>query len=62
MASPKANKANQNSGPSKKASQKQEQSSSSFLVILFGGFVALLLYTIWTSINTYSNQLQYDME
>lgn len=46
---------------SKKTATKSEERSSFFLILVIG-FVLMIAYTVWSSINTYSNQLVYDME
>jgi hypothetical protein len=33
-----------------------------FLFILFAGFLLTIIYIIWSSIQTYSNELHYDMD
>ena len=32
------------------------------MLLIAAGFVAIIFYTIWSSIRTYSEQLHYDME
>ena len=39
-----------------------EESSSSFILILVVGFLLLIAYTIWSSIETYSNSMVADMD
>jgi hypothetical protein len=40
----------------------EAQSSSSFLFILLVGFVLMIAFTVWSSIQTYSNNYYSDME
>ena len=47
---------------SSKQTKKEEKQSYSFLFILFVGFAFLLAYTIWSSIQTYSNTMVHDMD
>jgi hypothetical protein len=44
------------------SSKKEVKQSYSFLFILFVGFAVLLAYTIWSSIQTYSNTMVHDMD
>jgi hypothetical protein len=32
------------------------------MLLIAAGFVAVIFYTIWSSIRTYSDQMHYDME
>lgn len=50
------------SSSSSKQAKKEEKQSYSFLFILFVGFAVLLAYTIWSSIQTYSNTMVHDMD
>lgn len=43
-------------------STKEEEKRSSFLFLLIVCFILIIAYTVWSSIQTYSNQLVYDME
>ena len=51
-----------NDSKSTKNAKKDEKSPYSFLFILFTGFAVLLAYTIWSSIQTYSNTMVHDMD
>lgn len=44
------------------SSQEQPKSGSSFLLYLILGFMILIGYTIWSSIETYSNSMISDMD
>lgn len=46
--------------PNKKSSD--NESSSSFMTIIVIGFVVLIAYTVWSSIQTYSNMMVSDMD
>ena len=50
------------SSSSPRQSKKEVKQSYSFLFILFVGFAVLLAYTIWSSIQTYSNTMVHDMD
>ena len=56
------NESKSSSSSSKQAKKEEKQSSYSFLFILFVGFAVLLAYTIWSSIQTYSNTMVHDMD
>jgi hypothetical protein len=40
----------------------KEEKKISFIFLLLGFFLLLIGYTLWSSYQTYSNQLVYDME
>ena len=56
------NESKSSSSSSSKQAKKEEKQSYSFLFILFVGFAVLLAYTIWSSIQTYSNTMVHDMD
>jgi ABC-type Na+ efflux pump permease subunit len=43
-------------------SKQPEESKFSFVFVLLIGFLILIAYTVYSSLQTYSNQLIYDME
>lgn len=61
---PKPGKSSQNNGATEKASKPQieQKNSPSFLMLLVLGFILLIAYTIWSSIETYSNTVVHDMD
>lgn len=42
--------------------KKSTETNSSFIILFVIGFIAIIFYTIWTSLATYSDQMRYDME
>ena len=46
----------------KRKSPEVESSNSSFIFIVIIGFILLIAYTVWSSIQTYSNMMISDME
>lgn len=61
---PKSNKpdAKQDSNQPRSSKEVAQKSQFSFIFILLVGFVILIGYTIWSSINTYSNTMVHDMD
>jgi cytoskeletal protein RodZ len=61
--SPKSNKPEPKQETNQTRGKEEAQKSQlSFILILLVGFVLLIGYTIWSSINTYSNTMVHDME
>ena len=50
------------SGKSKQSKKVEEKKPFSFIFVLFMGFAVLLAYTVWSSIQTYSNTMVNDMD
>jgi hypothetical protein len=57
-----AQKSSSQSNSGQSSSQEQKESGSSFLLYLILGFMVLIGYTIWSSIETYSNSMISDMD